>query len=234
MSLLSKPKKIFDLARKGELIAKLYEKIWLYAIPEIVGSLYLLFYKFVYKNFSVGVRARCWGKIFVSLSPASSVQVGRDAWIVSEPRRSGIAQYARCHLKTMGTGKIIIGNHVGLNATSITARKKIVIGDETMIAPNVIIVDSDFHKIWPPEERFLGMGFENDMEVLIGNHVWIGMNSIILKGVTIGDNSVIAAGSVVSRSIPANVVAGGVPAKVITSLEETVPFDRTGSERGSI
>lgn len=232
--MLAKIKRISELLKNGEFSAKLYEKIWLHAIPEAVGSFNLSFYKFIYGNFSVGSNARCWGKIFVSLSPKSSVQIGRDAWIVSEPRRSGIAHYSRCHLKTMGEGKIIIGNHVGLNATSITARKKIVIGDETMIAPNVVIVDSDFHKIWPPEERFLGMGFENDMEVVIGHHVWIGMNSIILKGVTIGDNSVIAAGSVVSRSIPANVVAGGVPARVMASLGEEVIFDRTGSERGSI
>jgi acetyltransferase-like isoleucine patch superfamily enzyme len=54
----------------------------------------------------------------------------------------------------------------------------------------------------------------------IGNRVWIGSNVVITKGVTIGDNSVIAAGAVVTKDIPANVVAGGVPAKVIKGINE--------------
>ena len=66
-------------------------------------------------------------------------------------------------------------------------RSNLIEADETMIAPNVIIIDSDFHKLWPPEDRFLGTRHENDVEVIIGKHVWVGMNSIVLKGSVIGD-----------------------------------------------
>jgi acetyltransferase-like isoleucine patch superfamily enzyme len=116
-------------------------------------------------------------------------------------------------------GQIIIGEHVALNGTAITAKKKVEIGAETMIAANVIIVDSDFHATWPPEARWSNSTAPFDQDVHIGRSVWIGMNSIILKGTRIGDNSIIGAGSVVSGEIPANCVAAGNPAKIIRFLE---------------
>ena len=88
----------------------------------------------------------------------------------------------------------------------IIANKKITIGDGVTIASGVVIRDSDSHKT--KEEG-------NTKEINIGNHVWIGTNAIILKGVNIGDNSVVAAGSVVTKDVPKNSMVAGVPAKVI-------------------
>lgn len=90
-----------------------------------------------------------------------------------------------------------------------------------MIAPNCVVTDSDFHALWPAETRHIEPAFERDADVTIGAHVWIGMNSLILKGVTIGDGAVIAAGSVVVRDIPAGSVAAGVPAKIVKQAKET-------------
>jgi len=87
-----------------------------------------------------------------------------------------------------------------------------------MIAPNVVIMDSDYHALWPPENRVINPAFERDRDVIIGKNVWIGSSCMILKGVTIGDNSVIAAGSIITKNIPSSVLAGGVPAKVIRNL----------------
>ena len=83
----------------------------------------------------------------------------------------------------------------------------------------MIIVDSDFHAPWPVSERPLNPGLENDRPVRIGDGAWIGMHSIILKGVTIGDGAIIGAGSVVTRDIPANAVACGSPARVVRQCD---------------
>ena len=89
------------------------------------------------------------------------------------------------------------------------------IGKNTLIGYNVEILDSDFHEINPRNRK---SGNPKSAKVLIGNNVWIGSNSKILKGVNIGDNSIIAAGSIVTKSIPANVIAGGIPAKILKEI----------------
>jgi acetyltransferase-like isoleucine patch superfamily enzyme len=118
-----------------------------------------------------------------------------------------------------------------LNGTTITSKKLVRIGDGTMIAPNVIIVDSDFHAQWPPDARLISSTAETDREVTIGSNVWIGMNSVILKGTTIGDNSIIGASSLVSGDIPANVIAGGNPARVLRPLSPPEPAGTLAAPR---
>lgn len=91
---------------------------------------------------------------------------------------------------------------------SIACFKSIKIGHGVIMADNVTIRDSDNHDI-------LGNDHASTQPIIIGNHVWIGMNTVILKGVTIGDGAIIAAGSVVTKDVPAGVLAGGNPARVL-------------------
>ncbi len=92
----------------------------------------------------------------------------------------------------------------------------IYVGDNTMIAPSVIIATAA-HPILPElREQF----YQYNMPVHIGKNCWLGAGVIVLPGVTIGDNTVIGAGSVVTKDIPANVVAVGNPCKVLREISE--------------
>jgi acetyltransferase-like isoleucine patch superfamily enzyme len=146
------------------------------------------------------------------------MEIGDDFHLVSEPRRSAITQFSRGQFTVFPGGVIRLGNHVGLNGTALTAKRRIEIGDHTMIAPNVIIVDSDFHTKWPPELRWTTATSQFDEEVIIGRNVWIGMNTVVLKGSRIGDNSIIGTGSVVRGEIPPDSFAAGNPVRVISAL----------------
>ncbi|HUS51554.1 MAG TPA: acyltransferase [Candidatus Paceibacterota bacterium] len=105
------------------------------------------------------------------------------------------------HDAILEVGKGFINSDV-----KIRCFKHIKIGQGTIIAHDVTIIDTDAHKIGdkPPTQ-----------EIIIGDHVWIGMKATILKGVHIGNGAMIAAGAVVTRDIPANCLAAGVPARVI-------------------
>lgn len=93
---------------------------------------------------------------------------------------------------------------------------KVVIGDNCQMAPNVAIYTAG-HPLHPDSRN---SGYEYGISVTIGDNVWIGGNAVIMPGVHIGSNTVIAAGSVVTKDIPDWVVAGGNPCRVIRSITE--------------
>ena len=108
---------------------------------------------------------------------------------------------------------ITVGNNVFINAgCKFQDQGGIVIGDGTFIGHNTVLATLD-HDIDPDKRHLL-----HPAPIHIGNKVWIGAGVMITKGVTIGDNSIIAAGAVVTHDIPANVIAAGVPAKVIKEI----------------
>ena len=103
---------------------------------------------------------------------------------------------------------VSIGNnsYIG-DRTEIHAGNRISIGNNTLIAWDCLIMDRDYHKLNSEVEQYA--------PVTIGNNVWIGCKSIILKGITIGDGAVVAAGSVVTRDVPSKALVGGNPARII-------------------
>ena len=112
---------------------------------------------------------------------------------------------------------IEVGNNFFANyGLTILDVGKVTIGDYAQIAPNVSIYTAG-HPIHPDSRN---SGYEYGFPIRIGNNVWIGGNTVILPGVTIGDNAVIGAGSVVTKDIPANAVAVGNPCKVIREITE--------------
>lgn len=116
--------------------------------------------------------------------------------------------YSGCQILVNSNAKLNLGSgYINRNA-KIRCFSEINIGNDVAIGENFTIWDTDAHVI---------IGKENEMTkpIKIGNHVWIGTNVTVLKGVNIGDGAIVAAGSVVSRDIPQKSLAGGVPAKVI-------------------
>src|SRR5947208_16462998 len=121
----------------------------------------------------------------------------------------------------------MIGDFTLLTGALIMAEANIQIGSYCIVSWNVGIADSDFHPLEPAQRlidaQALAPYFKNrpprpkltTAPVMIADNVWIGMNAVILKGVTIGENSVVAAGSVVTKSVESNTVVAGNPAVVV-------------------
>jgi acetyltransferase-like isoleucine patch superfamily enzyme len=111
-------------------------------------------------------------------------------------------------------GEIHIGDYCLISpGVRISAAQSIRIGDNCMLAANVYISDSDWHGIYNRIRPF-----RCTKPVIIENNVWLGERVIVNKGVSIGENSVIGAGSVVTKDIPANSIAAGNPARVIKTI----------------
>lgn len=112
-----------------------------------------------------------------------------------------------------GQGKLGIGNNCFINnGVIIECRNRIEIGNDVKIGYRVLINDTNNHSVDGKEP------VKND-PIKIGNNVWIASNSTILSGVTVGNNSVIAAGAVVTKDVPPNTVVAGVPARVVRNFE---------------
>lgn len=125
--------------------------------------------------------------------------------------------YSGVRLEIGPKGTLLIGNGSYFNRnTLVVCEERVEIGKNCKIAWDVIIMDSDLHPIDDHTPIV-------NKPVTIGDGVWIGCRSIILKGVTIGAGAVIAAGSVVTKNIPPKTVYGGSPAKLIAELKDPEP-----------
>ena len=154
--------------------------------------------------YKFGKAAKLRGKVFVN--KFGEIHVGKNLSIVGHPWAVQITS-------TKGAN-LTFGDNVYVNAgVGIAANKEIIIGNNVKIGPRTSIFDSNYHRIDSADKG------ELSRKITIGNNVWIGADCTILPGVTIGDNSVIAAKSTVNKNVPNNVLVGGSPAKVIRELE---------------
>jgi len=169
---------------------------------------------FVYSNMawaSCGkVRVEGHGKLFLGkcwekgrplpsefkMLPGSSLKIEGDFSI-----------YTGCSISVNPGARMVLGSGYISSRVTIDCFKQITLGHGVCISKGVTIRDSDNHS--------LNASKEVSAPVTIGNHVWCGLNATILKGVTIGDGAVIAAGAVVTADVPARALAGGVPARII-------------------
>jgi len=157
----------------------------------------------------------------VQVARNGKCKIGEKFTCVNDAKFSTLGINRRCKLLVYPRAILKIGNNVSMSNTTIVATKFVEIRNNVMIGGGVIIVDSDFHSLnpthWHTSADELCM---KSSAVIINDNVFIGMNTIILKGVTIGHNVIIAAGSVVSKDIPNNEIWGGNPAVFIKNISK--------------
>lgn len=200
--------------------------------PRVKKEFYKRWNKLFFRLIGVqyGKRLVVLNKIYIN-GPGRIV-IGNDFHFTSGDCINAICRNIRGVFYTRTKDAIIeIGDNVGMSSTCIWAQKRITIGNNVNIGGDCIIIDNDAHPHFYKERRNEYMNNHSRDEYLskipcapiqIDDDVWIGARCQILKGVHIGARSIIAAGSIVTRDIPADCVAGGNPAKVIKERSEYV------------
>ena len=166
--------------------------------------------------------ARFYGSPIVTMASGSRISIGRAAILTSDSEFTALGVSRPCILRTLRPGAVItIGAESGLSGTVVCAAQSVTIGRECLMGADVLIADTDFHPLKAKNRRHSDVVEDiATAPVVIEDNVFIGARSMVLKGVRIGTNSVIGAGSVVLSDIPANVIAAGVPARVLRPLPE--------------
>ena len=163
-------------------------------------------------NVKMGSGLIFYGRIHFLKQKTSQIIIGDNCTFRSSKTSNWIGVDRPCMISTQGVNNAVvqIGDNCGFSGTVIGAFLSITLGNNVRCGANTLITDSDWHL----DDPRVGQ----PKPVFINDNVWLGVNSVVLKGVTIGKNSVIGANSVVVSDIPENVIAAGNPCKVIRSL----------------
>lgn len=152
---------------------------------------------------------RGWTSIF--RSSYSNIKIGDNCCFNSRSYTNHIGLNHKCILCTMSEkASITIGDNCGFSSTTINSFVKVAIGNNVRIGANCTIMDGDFHLDDPRTPA--------PKPITIGNNVWLGANVVVMKGVTIGDNTIIGMNSLVTKPIPSNCVAAGSPCRIIKNI----------------
>lgn len=176
------------------------------------------------------IKLKCYGanvdgKVFaiglpyIYISRKGNCNIGRNFSVTSSLLSSISGGYVKSRIEVRSGASLDIGQNVGISGVTIFCSDSILIGNNTKIGFGTHIYDTDFHSLNPiirasSKDSLMA----KKQSIKIGKNVFIGTQCLILKGVVIGDNSVIAAGSVVSRDIPANEIWGGNPVAFIKKV----------------
>lgn len=159
---------------------------------------------------------------YISVAIGGKLSIDTNFKMINGLTGNPVGRPQRCVFFVDKDAELIIGKNVGISCTALVAHKQIIIGDNVKIGAGVCIYDTDFHALDsdirnnPADD----MNSKLKLPVIIMNNVFIGAHSTILKGVKIGENSVIGACSVVTKSIPDNEIWAGNPAKLIRRIHE--------------
>lgn len=168
-------------------------------------------------------KIKSYGKPYIAVNPKGVCNIGDNFHMSNGVRFNPIGFPQPCQIVVTAGAILKIGENVGISQASIICHHSITIEDNVKIGGGVKVYDTNFHTLNPDIRR----NHEQDMAnkkvapVVIKHDAFIGAGSIILPGVTIGANSIVGAGSVVTKNIPDNQIWGGNPAKYI----KDVPYE---------
>lgn len=156
----------------------------------------------------IGKHCQFDGRTIWRKLPGSRIVIGDKCIFNSSHTSNRIGVYTPCMFSTLTTeGVIEVGDNCGFSGTVVAGAVSIKLGNNVRCGANTLITDSDWH--------FDDYRTGANAGVVIDDNVWLGYGVKVLKGVHIGENSLIGAGSIVTKNIPSNVVAAGNPCKVI-------------------
>lgn len=173
------------------------------------------------KHVKYGCGLRICNFISIKLKGDNLLSIGDNFGFSSGSYYNPLARNIHGAIELEKGAQIHIGHNVGISSACLWIYDKLVIGDNTKIGGDTIIIDSDCHSL-DPNLRCCSLTDRPNAKkapIHIGKNVLVGTRCIILKGVSIGDNTVIGSGSVVTKDIPANSIAAGNPCKVIKGIE---------------
>jgi acetyltransferase-like isoleucine patch superfamily enzyme len=171
-----------------------------------------------WRGVELGSGCDFYGKVMFRRHPGSQIRIATGCRFRSAPWANVVGLNHGCIICTLeNRARIEIGVGCGFSGVVITAVDSIVLGNRVLCGANVTIMDTDWHPVDPiARAQSLPPG---TAPVLIEDDVWLGLNVTVLKGCHIGPGTVVAAGSVVTRSLPEHVLAAGVPAQVIRTIQ---------------
>ena len=159
------------------------------------------------------------GKTKINIGKNTNVILG-DGFTCSSGINNSIDMTGGSKINVKDGASLIIGSDTGITNTIIQCYEKIVIGNKVKIGAGSMIFDTDFHSLdWRDRNDKSDIEKRKKSPVIIEDLAFIGAHCIILKGVTIGEKSIIGAGSVVSRNVPSGEVWAGNPAKFIKTIK---------------
>lgn len=162
----------------------------------------------------------CHGVPYIHKSSKAKIVIGDYLTLNNGYKYSESGLNGCCRIEVRDSASLLVKNNVGMSDTTITCHESITIGNNVLLGFGVHIRDTDSHSILPTD-RINGKDWENKKTapIVIDDNVFIGGNSYVLKGVSIGKNSIVGACSVVTKNIPANEIWCGNPAKYIKKIQ---------------
>lgn len=193
-------------------------------IRSYINKFYIVWNRIKFKLYGVkyGKNLKIYNKIYLQIEDRGNVEIGDNFVFTSGENINALARNIRGSIRLSQNASLKIGNNVGIGSSSLRVNKSITIGNNVKIGGDCIFLDSNSHSINYLERRNYITDSANKIDdpIVIEDDVFIGCRCIILKGVTIGARSIIGSGSVITKSIPADCIAAGNPAKVIKYLNK--------------